>query len=388
MFKNRDIVCISTIDWDFLYQRHQVLTELFAKSGNRVFYLENINPSPLINFSLLPKLLKRGRKVFLKPDKAALSNIQIISPFILPFKNKIIDCINKNIFIKHLSSSLIGKGVKNPVVWTYLATPLALYLIEELKPSLLIYDCVFDAPLHPSSPKDILQSEENLIQLADVIFTDNSLLLEKCAKINQRSYLIPPGVIFEDFNQTYHPKKPDPFLYIPNPRICFFGGIDNLRLDLKLIREIALAKPMWNIILLGPVIKTDISSLKLKNIFFINAVAHSRLGSCLASVDVLFLPYKIIPFSSSIFPAKIFECLATGKPIVATPLPQLNLLNQGLLKIADNPRQFIDSIEYCLNNDTNGDKEERRKVARENSWMKRFNEIECILNELPDRKVR
>lgn len=146
MFKNRDIVCISTIDWDFLYQRHQILMELFAKSSNRVFYLENINPAPTINFSLLPKLLKRGRKIFLKPDKTALSNIQIISPFILPSKNKITDSINKNIFIKHLSSSLIGKGIKNPVVWTYLATSLALDLIEKLKPSLLIYDCVFDAP--------------------------------------------------------------------------------------------------------------------------------------------------------------------------------------------------------------------------------------------------
>jgi glycosyltransferase involved in cell wall biosynthesis len=387
MFKNRDIICISTIDWDFLYQRHQILMELFAKSGNRVFYLENINPSPLINFSLLPKLLKRGRKIFLRPDKTALSNIRIISPFILPSKNKITDSINRNIFIKRLSSFLTGKGIKNPVVWTYLATSLALDLIEELKPSLVIYDCVFDAPLHPSSPKDIFQSEEKLIQSADAVLTDNFLLLEKCVKLNRRSYLVPPGVIFEDFNLAYAPKKPDPFLYTPNPRICFFGGIDNLRLDLELIRDIALAKPLWSIVLLGPVIKTDVSSLKLKNIYFRSAVAHSQLGSYLALVDVLILPYKIIPFSNSIFPAKMFECLATGKPIVSTPLAQLNLLSQGLVKIAKTPKEFIDSIEYCLNYDTDTAKEKRREAARENSWIKRFNEIQRVLNELPDRKA-
>ncbi|MFH1398342.1 MAG: glycosyltransferase [Candidatus Omnitrophota bacterium] len=388
MFKNRDIVCISTINWDFLYQRHQILMELFAKSGSRVFYLENINPSPVINLSLLPKLLKQGRKIFFKPAKAGLSNIRIISPFILPLKNKVAGCINQKVFIKYLSSYLTGKGVKNPMIWTYLATSLAIDLIARLKPSLLIYDCVFDAPLHPSSPKDIFQSEVKLIRLADAIFTDNSLLLEKCAKINRQSYLIPPGVIFEDFDQASFLTKTNSFLHIPGPRICFFGGIDNLRLDLELIRGIALAKPLWSIILLGPVIKTDVSLLKLKNVYFRSAVDHSLLGSYLASVDVLILPYKIIPFSNSIFPAKIFECLATGKPIVSTPLPQLSLLSRGLIKIAENPKEFIDSITSCLNYDSDTDKEKRRIAARENSWLKRINEIRRVLNELPDRKAR
>jgi hypothetical protein len=41
MLKNNDIICISSIDWDFIWQGHQEIMSAFAANGNRVLFIEN-----------------------------------------------------------------------------------------------------------------------------------------------------------------------------------------------------------------------------------------------------------------------------------------------------------------------------------------------------------
>lgn len=386
MLKNKDIVCISPIDWDFLYQRHQILMEFLAKDKNRVFYIENINPSPRIDLSLFSKAAKRVPRIFSPRPAPQDPAIRVITPLVLPFKNKISGRINRDLMLGRLLRSLKKQGVKNPIVWTYLATSLAGSLIKKLDPSLLVYDCVFDAELHPCSPKDIRSSEDEIIRSSDIIFTDNHYLLEKCLKLNPRTFFLPPGVDAGFFDE---PGPQDPKNQLPpGPRLCFFGGIDGFRLDLELIRAIALHRPDWSIILIGPVIKTDISTLKLKNVFFEPAVKHDQLASRLSVMDALILPYKIIPFSNSIFPAKIFECLATGKPVISTPLPQLQALGHRWIKIAKDKQEFISAIERSLADDTLDDKKARLLAASDNTWQKRYDEINRILTQTLIRKAR
>lgn len=390
MFKDKDIVCISPISWDFLWQRHQIFMKMFAKKGHRVFYLENLNPSPIIDSSVFSKIAKRYNRIFLKPfrkEENKIPNLQVITPFIIPFKNKIARMVNEAMLIKFLAFYLKTKIRKNPVIWTYLATSSVLKLIDTLKPQFLIYDCVFDACLHPDSPKDIEITEKKIIKSSDVVFADNQHLFKKCKGINSNTHIIPPGVDFEHFAFSDANEDPALFHSIKHPRICFFGGIDEIRLDLQLIEYIAREKPDWNILLFGPVIKTDTASLKLKNIFLNAAVSHEVLPRYLKKMDVLILPYKIIAFTRSILPAKIFECLATGKPIVSTPLEELSFFEKGLIKIAKAKEAFLMFIEEGLTSDDVEGKKKRLKIASENSWAERFKEIQRILNQMVSEKT-
>lgn len=376
--KNKDIVCISTIDWGFLYQRHQIFMEAFAGQGNRVYYIENLNPSPRIEPSFFLKAARRIKRITANPGAGAAEGIKTITPLLIPFKGRFSYFINKNLLIKRLAGILRSHNINSPIVWTYLATPLALQLAKELNPSLLIYDCVFDAGAHPDSPKDILESEQILLKEADIVFTDNLFLFEKCSRINQETCLVPPGVDYAIFQE----KPGSRFAGLKGPKICFFGGIDDLRLDLGLIRFIAEKKPEWNIVLIGPVIKTGTSSLKAGNITLAPPVEHRALPALLAEMDALILPYKIIPFSQSIFPAKIFECLATGKPVICTPLPQLKeLAKQGAVKIAAEKEQFLAAIEHSLGFDTEEEREKRKNIARSNSWQKRIADLNAAIEK-------
>jgi len=390
MFKGQDIICISSIDWDFLRQRHQILMTMLAQEGNRVFFVENLNPNPTIDLSILSKAIKRVGRIFLKlneKEKEQIPNLTVITPFIMPFKNRIAEFINKNILLRFVLFYLKLKGVKRPVIWTYLATSLALRLINNLEPQTLIYDCVIDASLHPDSPKDIKISERKLIESADLIFTDNHYSLKKCKEINACAYIIPPGVDFEQFFLPDINKDADLLLdNIRHPRIGYFGGIEEFRVDIELIAYIAEERPNWNILIFGPMRRTDISILKLKNIIIGDPVAHSVLPCYLQKLDVLILPYKIKEFTKSMFPAKIFECLATGKPIVSTALEEFNFFEEGVIRIAKTKEEFVQAIADSLDSDTEAHKQKRLKIARENSWEERFKEIRAIIEECLPRE--
>jgi glycosyltransferase involved in cell wall biosynthesis len=382
MLKDKDIICISPINWDFLKQRHQILMQMFAAQGNRITYIENINPFFVLNLSLLPRLYKRITRIFFKASSQNMLpyNINVISPLVIPLKNKLATLINEKILLKIIASKIRRNCTGQPIIWTYLSTSSTLQLIKYLSPSLLIYDCVFDAPLHPNSPKDIESSEKKLMKTADCIFTDNQHLFEKCKSNNKNTCLIRPGVDFQNFNNAQPPKKACPIDKIHHPRLCFFGGIDKIRIDLDLIAYIAKEKPDWNVIFCGPVINTRVSSIKFKNVFFLGTFPYTELASYLQSIDIFILPYKIKPFTKSIFPAKIFECMAMGKPIVSTPLEEL-LVFQDIIKIADTFPKFIACITEALSLDNTETINRGINMSKENSWKQRFEKINAILSD-------
>jgi len=381
MFKDKFIVCISTISWDFLLQRHQIIMQKFAQNGNKIVYIENINPSFNFKLSIIFKIIKRLTMFIFKVNKTPKTNIEVISPFILPFKDKVSDFINRQLLLKILARKIAGKLNQPPIIWTYLATTNTLSLIKDLTPEFLIYDCVFDAQLHPNSPKDIKESEEKLIKSSNLVLTDNQLLFNRCKAFNKNTHLIHPGVNFESFTNLISLKEPTELKEIAHPRLCFFGGIDAIRIDLKLINYIAREKPDWNIVLFGPVINTDISLLKSRNIHFMGILKYKELPAYLNFMDVFILPYKLKPFTRSLFPAKIFECLASGKPIVSTPLEELTKFKDAIM-LANLPEDFINCIEKALRYDTQEDINKRLAIAMNNSWDKRFDDIcELIITE-------
>ena len=389
MLKNKDLICISTIDWDFLRQRHQIFMEFISRNNCRVFYIENLSPAPKIGVSFLPKAIKRLGRIFFRDNKTGSNvppNIIIITPLILPFKNKLADFINNAVFIKLLHFRLKLKGLKSPAAWTYLATPLALEFIKNVKPHFLVYDCVFDIKTHPDYPQNTAAAEEKLIKLADLVLTDNHILFTRCRAINPATHLIPPGVDLDVFASTGQINNIGLLNNMGSPKACFFGGIDQIRLNIELIGFTAKSLPHWQIILIGPVIKTDVSALKLKNIHFIGSLEHKELARFLREMDVLILPYKIIPFSKSIMPAKIFECLACGKPIVSTPLEELKLLPAGLINFASTKEEFAAKIEGSFESDNQEKRFARLKAAKENSWTLRLKELQSILDNFSNKR--
>jgi glycosyltransferase involved in cell wall biosynthesis len=377
------IVCLSPIDWDFLRQRHQILMSGFANQGIRVIYVENMHPAPRVSLGLFARAGKRMLRAagHIRPREQQ-ENITVITPLVMPFAGRASSLLNRLIFNRILCRRILRLVHNRPLlIWTYCATDTVHDLIGRLCPDSVLYDCVCDASLHPDAPADIVDIETRLVKRSDIVLTDNRLHLQKFKPLNPCTHLVEPGV---DEIMFAHAVNAAPGVgvtgYAPAPKLCFFGGINDLRMDFDLIRRVALDRPDWRIILYGPVVKSDISKLKLPNITFAGVVDRCALALRLQEMDVLIMPYRLTGFCSSVFPAKTYECLASGKPVVATPLPELKNLS-SFIRCASTPEEFVQKIEDCLSHDTPELRTKRVTVARQNTWDSRLTHIQEILKE-------
>ncbi len=107
-------------------------------------------------------------------------------------------------------------------------------------------------------------------------------------------------------------------------------------------------------------------------------MAHGELPEALAGVDALVLPYLINRLTRGMAPAKLYECLATGKPVVGPPLPALAGLG-GHVYLARSPAEYVAVLRRLAELESEGRRRERVELARRNSWERRFAELEAAL---------
>ncbi len=91
-------------------------------------------------------------------------------------------------------------GFFQPIVWTFLPTPLARDLLAAINPRLTIYYCIDDFASSSPGAKRIVASEERLFRDADLVFVTSERLRQRAARFSDRVHLFPFGVSFERFD--------------------------------------------------------------------------------------------------------------------------------------------------------------------------------------------
>jgi glycosyltransferase involved in cell wall biosynthesis len=122
---------------------------------------------------------------------------------------------------------------------------------------------------------------------------------------------------------------------------------------------------------------THISSI-CPNITFLGERHFSDIPSYISRFDVL-INFKRTDFMTiGNDSMKIYEYLATGKPIVSTPVPPADRFTD-LLYVASDKYEFAHHLTLALQEEDSKLREQRIKMARENSWAKR---VDVILDEV------
>jgi glycosyltransferase involved in cell wall biosynthesis len=122
----------------------------------------------------------------------------------------------------------------------------------------------------------------------------------------------------------------------------------------------------------------DRAFLRASGVDYRGEVPHAQLPAALVGVDAFVLPYKVNELTRAIAPAKTYECLATGKPVVAAPLPALEEL-AGHVYLAGRPKDYVRVLRSLWELETEEKRRARIELARKNSWEARFREIEEAL---------
>jgi glycosyltransferase involved in cell wall biosynthesis len=376
------ILCFSTIGWDFLWQRHQELMCRFARDGNRVIYVEPLGirvPKWEDRSRVIARLANRLRAGPLGL-RAVQPNLWIHDPLVLPFQSVGWMHVLNRVALQGTLRTLLRRHRGLPLIWTYVPTRLVLDLIKRLDFKLLIYDCVDALALNPKGVfSNYRETEIELSRMADLVFVSSTRLFERQRPLNPHTYLVPNGVDLDCFDPR--PRSvPTDLAAIPRPRLGFFGGLDE-RVDLELVDFAATKHPEWSLVFLG-VVRTDVSRLQERsNVFFLGVKAHPELPAYLAGLDVLLVPYAINDYTVHMYPAKIHECLAVGKPTVVTALPELEAF-RDVLYLTHSPQQFENAILEALSEGLDSARvRQRRAVAEANMWSVRYEQINRLVDE-------
>ena len=119
---------------------------------------------------------------------------------------------------------------------------------------------------------------------------------------------------------------------------------------------------------------TDVSTLAaLPNVHLLGPRAYTELPAVLRGADVGLIPYAVNELTRSIFPMKVYEYLAAGRPVIATMLPSL----AGVPDVvrADSVDAVVAAVGAALAADGPAARRARSDRARAHSWDARLDEI-------------
>ncbi|RLB12326.1 MAG: hypothetical protein DRG82_17205, partial [Deltaproteobacteria bacterium] len=193
MLTDEDIICFSSIDWDFNWQGHQEIMHRLAACGNRVLFIENtgVRTPSLRDYDRLVNRLRnwwRGYKGIRLQEK----NLYVYSPIILPFPYcRVARWINKRLILRVLKSWCKSQRFSNPIVWSFLPSALTLELIRNLDYKLLIYYCIDSFEHSSPTAGKIVESEKQMMKQADLVFVTSELLRSHCLSANKEVFKFP-----------------------------------------------------------------------------------------------------------------------------------------------------------------------------------------------------
>ncbi len=378
MSRRPDILCISTIDWDFIWQGHQEIMSRLAADGHRVLFIENTGVrAPRV--SDLGRLRQRVRNWWkgTKGFREERPNLFVLSPLVLPLPySRIAGWINRLLLMRTVSRWMRATGFSRPIVWTFMPTPLARAVIAAIDPTLTIYYCIDDLPSSSPEAGRIAASEQQLFREADLVFVTSDRLRQRALGFAKEVHLFPFGVSLEVFERARDegPAVPADLQALPRPVAGYVGGLHKW-LDQDLLVTTATRNPEITFVLVGPP-QVDVSRLEaVANIRLLGKKPHGELPGYVHGFDVGLVPYRITEYTANVYPTKLNEYLIMGRPVVATDLAEVRRFNTehgSIVRVAGDPDSFGDEIRAALSPSPAGEVARRIDVARSNGWDRRI----------------
>ncbi len=337
-----DLICLSHLRWDFVYQRPQHLMARAAKE-RQVLYVEE----PITTDGTEATLSARP-----SPD-----GVTIVVPAI-PAGMPAAEASRAH--AAALRTLAESAGLQQIATWYY--TPMSRGIAAELEPVVEVYDCMDELSAFAGAPAGMREQEAALMARMDVVFTGGRSLHRAKRHLHSNMHCLPSAVDHAHFAAARGMvAEPADQANIPRPGAGFFGVIDE-RMDLALLAQVAALRPELQIVMIGPVTKIDPAMLpRAANLHWLGGRTYAELPSYIAGWDVALLPFARNQSTRFISPTKTPEYLAAGRPVVSTSIHDVvhPYGMQGLARIADRPEAFALAIDSAMEENAR----ERRRLA-------------------------
>jgi UDP-galactopyranose mutase len=366
------LLVFSHLRWDFVYQRPQHLLSRFAQE-QPVFVIEE----PVHDPHAVPHWERQ----------APYPQVTVCRPHTPCPEWGFTDA--QLPYLKVLVERLVREeNLQRCLLWMY--TPMALPLIEFFEPEVVLFDCMDELSAFDLAPPQLIERERQLLERADVVFTGGPSLYRAKQGRHPNVHLFPSSVDAEHFRPVlYGLPEPEDQAHLPRPRLGYIGVIDE-RIDRPLLAHLAASYPEWHIIMIGPVVKIDPATLpQAPNLHYLGPRSYEALPAYLAGWDVCLLPFARNAATRFISPTKTLEYMAAERPIVSTPITDVQEPYGDIVYLGDTPEAFVEACERALassQEERARQGEKMRAVLKNTSWDITVAAMQRLIKEARQRR--
>lgn len=218
-------------------------------------------------------------------------------------------------------------------------------LFRDLSFRRTVYYCVDDfTHWHGVNGRAVHRLEQETLNACDLMIATSTSILESRSPLVSAATLLTHGVDLAHFSRA-KPDPASPLAQLAHPLVGMFGVFDQ-RVDGEALKAAALLSPQATFVVIGPVDRDPAEFRELPNILFLGPVPYAELPGHVAHLDLCILPYVMDESTRNINPLKLKEYLATGKPVITSPLPEAVLLAEYLTLAG--PEEFPVAVASAL----------------------------------------
>jgi glycosyltransferase involved in cell wall biosynthesis len=370
--QNYGVLCLPMIEWDFRFQRPQQMMRQLARRNHAVFYAAN--------------RFHRGTAAKLRGIEPNVVEVMLPGDPVANVYQTLPAPADTARMLEAMATLKAEMKLNDVVIvaqlpyWTSLAVALRARFGWPI-----VYDCMDDHSGFLHNSGDILESENQLLETADLVVTSSTLLHQNVASRARSSILIRNACEYDHFHAGASRGAATNDILV----IGYYGAIAEW-FDGELVTALARLRPRWRFELIGSTLAGDVRALEeCPNIRFLGERPYADLPRLIKSWNVFVIPFKRIPLTEATNPVKVYEMLATGKPVVAVGLPELlPIAELGLIRLAATAEQFARAIEWELSTSTPELEQRRQAYAERNTWQARTVELSTAIDGIRGRGPR
>ena len=375
--KNFQFIVLAPNNWFGQWMNRQ---QLFSRIGkkHKVIY----SNGPLHSWQKSSETYKTAPMLY---TTESANNISVLKP------SRLFARIARLGFFDRFALKRFVSAVEKPLdqeqpTCLYVFHPKYAEYIEHIPHDILVYHAYDDYSKQASYGKVERTAEEKLVSKADCIFASSRMIQKRLSELVDGAAVdfLPNGVDYQHF-ATAKP-QPSELKSIQHPQIGYVGSVND-KVDLNLLKDLAERKPDYQFIIIGGFGRFDdqdglLNSLQqTENVHFLGSKSVDEIAGFMQHLDINTMLYRVDgkTWASSVYPLKLHEYLAAGKPVISADIDAVREFNQ-VVSIAQTPEQWISAIELSLSATSEEALKDRQAVAAENTWEARVTQIMQRIN--------
>ena len=372
------IVVFSHLRWGFVWQRPQQFLSRFAKKHPILFIEEPFFDKP------------EGTEAELQFHRV-MPNVTVACPHCPASWAKSPDLPMK---LRNWATEAIAvmneDGEFNrPVLWYY--SPMdASWSLGHFEHSGIVYDCMDELSQFTGAPRTLINNEARLMEHADIVFTGGYELWLKKKQQHDNVHFFGCGVEIEHFGKARLPETtiPPDIDFMNRPILGWFGVVDE-RVDYQMVGEMARMRPDWSFAMVGPVVKVDPNLLPhFPNLYWLGGRDYQVLPNYCKAFDINMMAFAINAATQYINPTKALEYLATGKPVIGTPVKDVVRQYTDLVSIVKTAEEFVEEAGRLLKDPKPERIARGIEKAKNSSWENTVKQMQDLIASAINKSER